>query len=202
MLSGCVPVASVSLFFSFMLHMRTQPLNTPESVGDVLHCAIGRDAVEALVGGGALQRAEMAAIGADLDIVEIGYGDSCRYADAPAVPGHMELGILLMHILRQQVDALWVGITTHEGDAGDVAPILGDKIVQRISVKRHSDVPPQILTMTSRAMTRAIADVNGQCHLVGNLLKNNTGVHIFKHGCKDTHFFRFAAHAGCKKSNN
>ena len=45
---------------------------TPETVGDVLLRFVGHDAVKALVGGGTLQRPEMADKRTDFDVVEIG----------------------------------------------------------------------------------------------------------------------------------
>ena len=57
--------------FSVLLRNFEEKLFLPETGGDVFEVALGGLAIEALVGGGLLQGAEVADIGADLDVVEV-----------------------------------------------------------------------------------------------------------------------------------
>jgi len=153
----------------------------PETGGDILKLASVVLTVEALVGGGLFQGAEMLEIGTHLDVVEVALVDCRRDAYTPAVPRHLVLRVLLMDVLRQHVHALGITITPHEGDAGDIAPVLVDKSIDGIGVQGQADVLPEIMAVTPRTVTRAIRDVDGQCHLVGYLLKHNAGINVFQH---------------------
>ena len=57
--------------FSVLLRNFEEKLFLPEAGGDIFEIALGSLAIEALVGGGLLQGAEVADIGADLDVVEV-----------------------------------------------------------------------------------------------------------------------------------
>ena len=78
---------------------KVRELLSPEAGGDVVHAAVGQDVVEALVGGGRLQRSQMLDVRTYLEVVEIGLVDSRRDAEAPAIPRHLELGIGLVDVL-------------------------------------------------------------------------------------------------------
>ena len=120
----------------------------------------------------------MADKGSDFDVVEVGGVDGCGNDGASAIPSHTELWILLVHVLRQQIDSFRISIAAHEGDAGDVATVLDNEIVECTGVEWQSDVFPEILAVASRTVTRAIRNVNCQCHFVRNLLKNNPSVDV------------------------
>ena len=68
--------------------------------------------------------------GAYLDVVEIVFVDKGRDDGLAAVPGHLELGMLLVDVLCQNVHALGVAVAAHEGDAGDVVAELLDEGVE------------------------------------------------------------------------
>lgn len=74
----------------------------------------------------------------DLDIVEVLFVDGCRNNRFTTVPSHFELWMFLMDILSQQVDALRIGISTHERNTGDVGSILLNEGIDSIGVKRKS----------------------------------------------------------------
>lgn len=154
----------------------------PEAGGDVFEVVGVCLAVEALVGGGFLQGAEVADEGTYLDIVEVGLVDGGRNADATAVPRHLELRVLLVDILCQEVDTLGVGIAAHEGEAGDIVTILRHECVDGIRVEWQSDVFPEILTVAARTVAGAVADVDGQGDLVGYLLEDDICIDVLEHG--------------------
>ena len=116
-----------------------------------------------------------------LDIVEVGLVDSRCDAYTSAVPRHLILRVLLMDVLRQHVHTLGIAVASHEGDARDVTPILTDKGIDGIGVQGQTDVLPEIMAVTPWTVTRAIRDVDCQCHFVGYLLKHDAGVNVFQH---------------------
>ena len=77
-----------------------------------------------------------------------------------------------MDIFRQAEDFGGVGITTHEADTGDETFVAVDEAVQKFFVKGFADVLPEMLAVASRAMTRAVREIKGECYLARNLLKN------------------------------
>ena len=156
----------------------------PEAIGDVLERAVHQLAVEALISGGRLERTEVLDVRTNLDVVKVLLVDHRGNADATAVPCHMELRMVLVDVLRQLVDAARVGIAAHEGDAGDVGTILRHEVVDGIGIERHADVVPEVTAVTPRTVTRAIRDVNCQCHLVGYLLEYNACIYVFQHNIK------------------
>ena len=157
----------------------------PEAGGDVLEIALIVLTVKALVGGGFLQRAEMADEGANLDIVKIFLMDVGGDDGATAIPRHPQLGILLMDVLRQLIDTPGIAVTTHESNASQVLAVFLYEVINGIRVQRQADIFPEVMTVTPRTVTRAIRDVNCQCHFVGYLLENNIRVDVFQHRHKN-----------------
>ena len=132
----------------------------PEAVGDVLEGAVLTLAVEALVGGGRLQRSQMLDVRTYLEVVEIGLVDSRRDAEAPAIPRHLELGIGLVDVLCQLVDTNGVCIAAHKGQAGDVGAIALDEGIDSIGIQRHADVVPEVAAVASWAVAWAVGDID------------------------------------------
>ena len=130
-------------------------MSRPESAGDVFPGVIVRVLVEPLVGRGLVERSEVLEVGPDLDVVEVVLVHLQRHAHPAAVPRHLQVGIFLVDVLRQTIDAPRLGITAHEGDAGDVLAVLLDEFVDGISGERHPNVLPQILRMAAWATTWA-----------------------------------------------
>lgn len=143
--------------------------------------AVGGLAVDTLVGGGPVQRAEMPQEGTDLNVVEVEPVDRGRQTDTAAVPSHMELRMLFVYILRQEVHPHRVGIASHQRDAGDVLAVLRHKIVDCIGVQRHTDVLPQVAAVAAGTTAGAVGYVDGQGHLIRNLLENDIGINVFQH---------------------
>ena len=114
----------------------------PEARGDVLEVALVGAAVEALVGGGFLQGAQVLDERADLDVVEVILVDEGGDDGAAAIPGDAQLGVFLVDVLRQQVDTPWVVVAAHEGDAGKVGTVFSDKVVDGLGGQRQADILP------------------------------------------------------------
>ena len=86
-----------------------------------------------------------------------------------------------MDVLRQLVHTPGVTVATHKGDAGEVLAVFLDEVIDGIGVQGQADVLPKIMAVTPRTVTRAIRDVNCQCHFVGYLLKNNIRIDVLQH---------------------
>ena len=86
-----------------------------------------------------------------------------------------------MDILSQEVDALGIVVASHEGDASDVIAIFFDEGIDGIGIKGEAYVLPEVMAMTPRTVTRAITDVNCQCHFVGYLLKYYACIDVLQH---------------------
>ena len=153
----------------------------PEAEGDVFEFAVVVLTVKALVGGRILQRAEMTDEGSYLDVIEVGAGDGGGDDGLATVPGDLELGIFLMDVLCEDIDAHGVVVATHEGEAGDVVAIFLDEGIDGLGIERQADILPQIMAMTPGTATRAITDVNCQCHFVGYFLKYYSRIDVLQH---------------------
>jgi len=129
-------------------------MSRPESAGDVFPGVIVRVLVEPLVGRGLVERTEVLEVGPDLDVVEVVLVHLEGDAHPAAVPRHLQVGIFLVDVLRQTIDAPRLSITAHEGNTGDVLAVLLDELVDGVCRERHADVLPQILRVATRAATR------------------------------------------------
>ena len=65
---------------------------------------------------------------------------------------------------------------------GNISTELLYKRINSFSIKGQSNIFPKVIAMTPRTATRAITNVNCQCHFVGYLLKNDSCVNVFQHG--------------------
>ena len=109
--------------------------------------------------------------GTNLDIVEVLFVDSRGDNRLAAIPSNFELGVLFVDVLRQQIDTLRIAVATHEGDTGNVVAVLFYEGIDGIGIEGEANILPEIMAMTPRTVTRAIRDVNCQCHFVGYLLE-------------------------------
>lgn len=153
----------------------------PKTGGNVLKSVVGQLFVEPLVGGFVFQTAEMGDIRANLDVVEIGLVDFRRDDGPSTIPCGSEARIVFVNIDGKLVDGFRLGIASHESDAGDVSPELLDELVDDRGCERTARVAPEIFAVAPWAATWAVGDVNGECHLIRNFLKDDTRVHVFKH---------------------
>ena len=171
----------MTLGFVISLILHGNILLSPETIGNVFKYPVDVTTIKTLVGGDRLQRTKMLDIGSHLDVVEVLLVDGGRDNGLAAVPCHLELGVLLVDILCQQVDALRVVVAAHEGEAGDVLAILIDEGIDGIGIQGEADVFPKVMAVTPRTVTRAIGNVNCQCHFVGYLLKYYASVDVLQH---------------------
>ena len=126
-------------------------MSRPESAGDVFPGVIVRVLIEPLVGRGLVERSEVLEVGPDLDVVEVVLVHLQRDTHLAAVPCDLQVGIFLVDVLCQTVDAAWFGVTAHESDAGDVLAVLLHKLVDGVGGERHADIFPQILRVAAGA---------------------------------------------------
>ena len=137
--------------------------------------------VQPLVGCAVFQTPQMLDIRTDLDVIEIALVHHRRNPDSSAIPRDLEARMLTMHVLRQLVDIFRFGITSHEAHASDIVAIFADELIDGWRRQRLTYVGPQILAMTSRTSAWAIGDVDGERHLIRNLLKDDSCIDIFQH---------------------
>ncbi len=123
----------------------------------------------------------MSDIGAHLDVVEVVPAHGGWYAYASAIPRHLVLGIVLMDVFCQVVDVGWIGISSHETNAGDVGAVVSDEAVDDIRCELLANVLPQVAAMATWAMARAVGDVDGERHLVRYFLKDDSRINVFHH---------------------
>ena len=172
----------MTLGFVISLLLHGNVLLSPKAKGDILELTIHAATIKPLVGGWHLQGTKMFDVRSHLDVIEVLLVDNRRNTDTSAIPCHMELGVILVDVLCQLVDSTRVGIATHKRDAGNVCAVLRHEIINGICRQGHTHVLPEIMAVTTRAVTRAIRDINCQCHFVGYLLKNNSSINVFQHG--------------------
>ena len=156
-------------------------LFSPETGSDVFKLPRVILSIETLVGRWLFEGAKMFEIRPYLDVVEVCLVDSRRDAYASTVPRHLVLRMLLVDILRQHIDPHWIVIATHKGNTGDVLTIFFHEGIQGLRIQRQPDVLPEIMAVATRTVTRAIRDVDGQCHFVGYLLKDNVRINVLQH---------------------
>ena len=78
-------------------------------------------------------------------------------------------------------------VTTHESDTGEVRAVFLDKVIDSFRTQWYTLILPKVMTMTTRAVTRAIRDIDCQCHFVGYLLKYYSGIDVFQHSALVCH---------------
>ena len=64
------------------------------------------------------------------------------------------------------------GIASHEGDASDEAGVFGDEGIKQFLIQHFAYIFGQMRTVASRAVARTIREIQGECYLARNLLKN------------------------------
>lgn len=94
----------------------------------------------------------------------------------------MQLGMALTQVTQQSIDRSSIGITTHQGYTGDVVVATRHKGINSIGSERDTYISPQIGRMAPRTTTWTATDVDGQGHLVGNLLEYYVAIGVLEHG--------------------
>lgn len=85
-----------------------------------------------------------------------------------------------LYPLCQCADILWVGIASHKAYAGDSASVGGKQTFKAFCRQRSANFLLQMRTVAPIASVGAPADIDGECHLIGNLLKDDI-VGVVKH---------------------
>ena len=146
--------------------------------GDVGEGAVGLAAEHVLVGAGGGEGTEVSDVGAYFDVVELlaveGVGDVL----AAAVPRHFVPWVASVDICCQRSHFMRGGIAPHETDAGDSFSMLRHHTVEGCGVEWQACVRPQVGTMAAGTPTWASCNVDGQCRLVRDFLKDNVGIEI------------------------
>ena len=66
-----------------------------------------------------------------------------------------------------------IGIAAHEGDAGDHGSVAGEKAVEQVFTHHLADILRQLRAVATRAVAGAVREIEGECYLARNLLKND-----------------------------
>lgn len=157
------------------------PAVIPETGSDVYQFISRPYSVQALIGSWLAQPSQMPDVRTNLDVVETAPANGRRKDSASAVPGHFQIRIAATQITRQSVDGSRIGIASHETDAGNVRSIFRKKLIHCRRSQRFADIAPQVRAMTTRTTTRAVGQIDGQRHFIGNFLKHDVGIDILKH---------------------
>ena len=149
----------------------------PKAGSDVMQCAVD-DTVETLVGSAALQGAQMLEIGSQLDIVEVIETHLRREQRAAAPPSDVQLGIALAHPLCQTIDLLRLRVAAHETEAGNLLLLPRKHAIDGLAVEHFPTLAPKVRRVASRATAGTAREVDGQRHLVGQLLEHYVGINV------------------------
>ena len=163
----------------------------PKAGSDILKAPIYAAAVHSLVSTWGIESTKMAEVGAHFDIVEMLLIDERRDCRAPSVPTNLQSVVTFLDMFRKQVDSRWVAIATHKPHTSNGIFRTMNQCRQRFSRQFISPIYPQELTMAARTTTRTSRNINGKCHLIGKLLKDDICIDITKH----YYLILFAKHA-------
>ena len=159
----------------------------PEAGGEVHEDVAGLgvsavlDEVEALVGLGRFQGAQMGQVGAEFDIVEVVEVYLLGEDRTAAVPGCFDARVALLEARGDGVDLRRGGVAAHQGNTADAGGLAREQAVDSLVGQGFARVAPEVLGVASRAAAGASREVDGQRHLVGNLLKDNICIDVLKH---------------------
>ena len=139
------------------------------------------DKVEALVGLGRFQGAEVRQVGAQFDIVEV--VEVHRRGDQvpTAVPRRLQSRMALLEARGNAVHLGRGGVATHQRHAADSRRLPLQQLVEGFVRQRLAHVAPQMLGVAPRTATGTARQVHRQRHLVGNLLKDNICFGVLEH---------------------
>lgn len=115
-----------------------------QSPGDVLPCLAFCLAVEALVGGGGVERTEVAEIRSELVVVEVRFVDVRGELSASAIPCRLNGGVSAVDIGGEHVYRFRFGIASHECYTCDVAAVFLHEAVDGVCRELAARVRPKI----------------------------------------------------------
>lgn len=114
-------------------------------------------------------------------VVEMFFVDFVRKILPSAVPRHLIVGIALFYVVGEFLHLCRCRVASHKADAGDRLAIDAHQASYLGDVQRLPDILPQVFTVTARAVARTAGEVYGEGRLVGNFLKYDICVPVFKH---------------------
>ena len=150
-----------------------------KSYGYVLPCPIGSLAIKTLVGGGGVERTEVAEVRPELVVVEIGWIDERGELCASAIPCRLYGWVSAVDIGGEFVYRFWFCIASHECYARDVAAVFLHEAVVGVCRELAARVRPEIWAVATGTAARTVGYVNGESNLVRYLLKNYREVGVF-----------------------
>ena len=153
----------------------------PKAGSNILKVSICAAAVHSLIGAWGIESTKMAEVGVHFDIVKMLLIDERRDCCAPCVPTNLQTVVMFLDIFRKQVDCRWVAIAPHKSHTSNSVFRLTNQCRQCFSRQFISPICPQELTMAARTTTRTSRNINGKCHLIGKLLKDDICIDITKH---------------------
>ena len=152
-----------------------------EAMRDVVEFAVVY-AIHPLVGVGAAERAGGFDERPEFHIVEQFGTEALREAFAPTIPTCAQcVAIGEADSVTEMHHALRVAIAAHQSYACNFATIVGDEREQGHIVQLGTGVFPEVRAVAARAVVGAASDVDGERHLIGELLKNNVGTSVAEH---------------------
>ena len=124
MAQGAFIIQSVVLLIAKVLESERNSLFL-KAVCEVCETAIGFDAIKPLVGGGAVERAQISSVGAQLYVVERFGLKAIGQLLSAAVPSGLDASLCML--FKEGEEALHFGrivVAAHESDAGDFAVVV------------------------------------------------------------------------------
>jgi len=89
--------------------------------------------------------------------------------------------MLTVEVTSHGVNIFGFGIATHEAHASDVIAILTYKPFKGEYGEWRTYVLPKILAVTTGTMARTVGQIDGESHLVGNLLEHYACIDVLQH---------------------
>lgn len=151
-----------------------------KAVREVCKTAVGFDAIEALVGGGAVEGAQICSVRAQLYVVE-GFGlKAVGQLLSAAVPSGLDASLrMLFEEGEESLHLGWVVVAAHESDAGDFAVVVAGECQEPFEGEFFANVAKEDGAVATRALVRAERKVDGKRHLVGKFLENDVVGQVF-----------------------
>jgi len=130
------------------------------------------DAVKALVGGRRLQSAQLLYVGAELQVVETAERAAVGKVAFARIPGRFHFSVAHgVHITCQPVYFVRIGIAAHKADAGNGSAVCFEQGIEGTFGEPFARVLLQMGAVAPFAAIRTVGEIDGQCYLVGHLLK-------------------------------
>lgn len=159
----------------------------PKAGSDVLQRTVVLHAVKSLVGGGRAERATVGYVGTELEVVERkGQHFRRRLPRAARIPACAErAAVLPTHTGQKGEHGIGVVVAAHQRHAGNVAGVTFDEGGEAFGGQFLAHIAAQIGTVATCTTIGTKREVDGERHLVGELLENNVIIDVFEHNESD-----------------